>query len=110
MFRIMGTITGISDLPVGVLVGLGAVLVVEVVLDVISLVDLYRRPIDRVALRNKWVWVAIIVLVNLIGSILYLIVGRKAAPVADQPPSTPGGAKRDIGDALYGPRDGSNPS
>ena len=99
--------SGLSSIPTGVLVGLGVVLLIEIVLDVVALVDLYRRPIDSVALGNKWVWVAIIVLVNLVGSILYFFVGRKAAVLADDAnrASTTSSAKADIGDALYGPRD-----
>lgn len=97
----------LSALPAGVLIVLGVVLLIEIALDVIALVDLVRRPIEQVALGNKWAWVAIIVLVGLIGAILYLAVGRKpAAPGADAAPARPGGAA-DVADRLYGPRDDS---
>ena len=99
----------ISSMPVAVLVGLGVVAILEVTLDVIALVDLYRRPVERVSLGNKWVWVAIIVLVNLVGAILYLVLGRTTAPLADEPArtSTVPNSQADIGDVLYGPRDDS---
>jgi hypothetical protein len=97
----------LSMLPAGALVVLGVVLVIEITLDVIALVDLYRRPLDRVALGNKWVWVAIILLVNLVGAILYLAIGRKpAGPSQDAEASRPSSAS-DVADKLYGPRDDS---
>jgi hypothetical protein len=99
-----------SSFPIGILVALGVLLVLEVALDVIALVDLYRRPIERVALGNKWVWVVLIILVNLVGSILYLAIGRKPAPLVDEsaPNSTQAQTKANIADALYGRRDDSN--
>ncbi len=100
----------LSDLPVGVLVVLGVAGLVQLTLDVVALVDLVRRPVDRVALGNKWVWVAIILLVNLLGAILYLVVGRKPAPAAEVPlpsASSASSASRTegIADSLYGRRD-----
>ena len=104
------TTVDLSTLPIGVLVGLGVVLLVEVGLDVVALVDLYRRPVERVALGNKWVWVAIIVLVNLLGAVLYLLLGRKPLPPADEASRTQPHTKTNIADVLYGsgPGDDSN--
>ena len=102
-----------ADLPTGVLVVVIAAGLIQLTLDVIALVDLYRRPVDRVALGNKWVWVAIILLVNMLGAILYLVVGRKPAPAAEfLPPSSPSASRTEsIADSLYGRRDeGSGPS
>lgn len=97
----------LSSLPAGVFVVLGVVLLIELALIVTALVDLVRRPLDQVTLGNKWVWVAIIVLVNLIGPILYLVVGRKpAAPGEGAEPAPPSSAA-EIADKLYGPRDDS---
>jgi ATP/ADP translocase len=44
-----------------------------------ALVDLIRR--DETQLRHlpKWGWVVIVVVVNLIGPILYLLIGREEA-------------------------------
>ena len=95
-----------ASLPTGFLVVLIVVGVVQLTLDVVALVDLVRRPVDRVALGNKWVWVAIILLVNLLGAILYLVVGRKPAPAADVPSPGPASMRpASIADSLYGPRD-----
>lgn len=99
-----------SDLPTGLVVAIVIVGVVQLALDVIALVDLYRRPADRVTTGNKWIWVAVILLVNLLGAILYLAVGRKPAPVqAAALPSTPSASRAaDIADSLYGrPTDGT---
>ncbi|HSO93351.1 MAG TPA: PLDc N-terminal domain-containing protein [Candidatus Dormibacteraeota bacterium] len=57
------------------LIGLAALALVEIGLDLVALVDLYRRPTLQVVMGNKWIWVAIILLVNLLGPILYLAVG-----------------------------------
>ncbi len=97
----------LSTLPVGILVGLGVLVVVELALDVTALIDLSRRPVERVALGNKWVWVAIIVLVNPLGAILSLVLGRRPAAQVDEPSRSEHGPT-DIADALYGPRDDSN--
>jgi len=112
-----GSLTGLATLPAWTLVVLAAAVLAQVVLDVVALVDLYRRPIDRVALGNKWAWVAIIVLINLIGAILYFVVGRRPA-LAVETGAPPVSAERrgSIADALYGdtrpgdapPHDGSS--
>jgi len=96
-----------STLPVGAIVALIVLGVAQLTLDVIALVSLYKRPIDQVALGNKWVWVAIIALVSLLGPILYLVAGRRPAPVAESAGRTaPTSARPEaIADALYGPRD-----
>src|SRR5450830_1342509 len=74
--------TDLSTLPVGVLVALGVLVVVQLSLDVIALVDLYRRPAARVVSGNKWIWLAVILLVSLLGAILYLLVGRMRTEAA----------------------------
>ena len=101
----------LNSLPVGVLVALGALLLVELALDVVALVDLVRRPKSRVTFGNKWAWAAIIVLINLIGAILYLAIGRKPAPPTEPaPPAAEGRATMtSVADALYGEADDRNP-
>ena len=97
----------LSTLPIGVLVGLGVLLVLELALDVIALVSLARRPRARIALGSKWIWVAIIVLLNVIGPILYFAIGRKTDGPAEVPaPARESGASAEsIADSLYGRRD-----
>jgi hypothetical protein len=48
--------------------------VIELTLLLIAIVDLIRR--EQVRYFPKWVWALIIVLLNFIGPIAYLIVGR----------------------------------
>lgn len=101
-FAIMRTNLDLSSVPLAVLVVLGIVLVAEIALDIVALVDLYRRPVARVTLGNKWVWVAVIVLINLIGAILYFAIGRKPAPPREEPATKPARSAAEIADALYG--------
>ena len=49
------------------------IVLIELGLLVAALIDLARRPHTR---GPKWVWLLIILFVNLIGPIIYFIVGR----------------------------------
>ncbi|MGV8977167.1 MAG: PLD nuclease N-terminal domain-containing protein [Cellulomonas sp.] len=101
--------TNLSTLPGGVVAVLVVLAVVQLTLDVVALIDLYRRPAARVVSGNKWVWLAVILLVNLLGAILYLVVGRvKTEPAVALPAARPAPTES-IADALYGPRDGTSP-
>ena len=44
-------------------------LVLQFIMQVIALVNLYKR--EKVRFNNKWIWVAIIILFNILGPILY---------------------------------------
>jgi hypothetical protein len=50
-------------------------IIIELALLIIALVDLIRR--EQVKHFPKWVWVLIIVLLNFLGPIAYLILGRE---------------------------------
>ena len=50
---------------------------IQLVLMIIALTDLIKRDRSEVKGENKWVWVLVILLVNLIGPILYLMLGKK---------------------------------
>jgi len=97
----------LSAVPVWALVALSVLALVQITLDVIALLDLYRRPTEQVVLGNKWIWVAIVLLVNTIGAILYLAAGRKPAAISESAAPSPSSAVRteNIADSLYGPRD-----
>jgi len=99
----------LSTLPVWGLVALAVLVAAQITLDVIALVDLYRRPVDQVIFANKWIWLAIILLVNLIGPIIYLLAARKPPVLTDDsaPVKPKSVASDDIADLLYGPRDGT---
>ncbi len=85
---------------------LAAVIVVSlavIALDVVCIVDVVRRP--AVLGGRKWLWILVICLLNLIGPIVYLAVGRVPAPAAEPQPadSPPGDRAAAAADLLYGP-------
>ncbi|MEO5534630.1 MAG: PLD nuclease N-terminal domain-containing protein [Pseudolysinimonas sp.] len=94
----------LSSISPGVWAILGVLAVVQIALDVVALVSLARRPRASVTFGNKWIWVAIILLVNMIGAILYLAIGRASAPPAELAPAAPpsSAARKSVADALYG--------
>jgi hypothetical protein len=82
---------------------------IQLALQIFALIDLARRP--AVAGGKKWVWLVVILLGNLVGSVLYLAVGRRAdVPVDEQydVARAPQGDSRtaDAVDLLYGRKDG----
>ena len=52
------------------------ILIIQLVLIVFALTDLVRRERTR---GPKWVWVLVILFVNMIGPIVYLLLGREEA-------------------------------
>jgi len=77
--------------------------VVQVTVEVVALVVLARTPRERVQMGVRWPWVLIILLVNLIGAIVFLAVGRRPAPAADQAPGAPhDDVVSGVVDELYG--------
>ncbi|MCC6792812.1 MAG: PLDc_N domain-containing protein [Thermomicrobiales bacterium] len=86
--------------------GLLALIVVQVVIQIFSLIDLARRPAGAVK-GNKWLWAAVILAGNLTGAIVYLAVARRPQMVAIDPGA--GGDEPDqdrvrrAADLLYGP-------
>jgi Phospholipase_D-nuclease N-terminal len=96
----------LSSVPVWGLVALGVLAVAQITLDVIALVDLYRRPVERVVFANKWIWVAIVLLVNTLGAIIYLVAARKPEVLPANAPGSPSPVRtEDVAENLYGPRD-----
>jgi hypothetical protein len=57
--------------------------IANVALVVAALVGLISRPIAGVRFHNKWVWGALIVIVNWIGPLAYFAVGRVDVPLPD---------------------------
>ncbi len=99
----MKGLEALLSLPTAALVGLGALAVVQITLDVIAFVDLYKRPKERLILPNKWIWGAIILLAATIGAVVYLAAARKPAPAAEtrREPAAPARASEAV-DLLYG--------
>lgn len=50
------------------------VLVIQLGLVIFTLLDLVKNPNPN---GSKWMWAAIIVVINIIGPILYLVIGRR---------------------------------
>jgi hypothetical protein len=91
-------------LPTPALVALAALVVVQLSLQVFGIVDVVRRPAERLTLP-KWAWAAIIVLGEILGAVLYLVAGRKPAPADEVRPATPVAERAtNAADALYGER------
>jgi Phospholipase_D-nuclease N-terminal len=101
--------SSLSTLPAGALAALVVLAVVAITLDVVALRDLGRRPTSQVVLANKWIWVAIILLVNIVGAVSYLAAGRRPAVLIDDaaPSESTSVRTESVADALYGPRDGA---
>jgi len=91
-------------IPSGALVAVIVLGVVEIALAVFCIIDIVRRP--AVTGDRKWVWIVIVLLFNLIGSIIYLAVGRAPAPAPEPAPAAQptGDRAAAAADLLYGPR------
>ena len=50
------------------------IIIIQLVLLVVALIDLAKRPSTR---GPKWVWVLVILFINIIGPIVYFVVGRE---------------------------------
>jgi len=99
----------LSSVPVWGLVALGVLTVVQITLDVIALVDLYRRPVEQLVFANKWIWVAIVLLVSTLGAIIYLVAARKPDVVTENAAASSARVRtEDVAENLYGPRDSTD--
>lgn len=88
----------------GVLVGVGVLILVQLTLQVIALVQLVKTPRERVSIGGrKWVWALIILLGEVIGPILWFVIGKTPATVELAPAAPVNEADRNSTvDALYG--------
>jgi hypothetical protein len=94
-------------IPTGAMVALVALGLVELALVVFCVIDIVRRP--AVLGERKWIWIVIVLLFNLIGSIIYLAIGR-AQPPPPEPRAEAGataGRVAAAADILYGPAPGA---
>jgi predicted Kef-type K+ transport protein len=104
----------LQELPAWLQIGLVALVAVQLILEIYALVVLLRTPDERLVLGKKWPWIAIILLVNMLGAIVFLAAGRKPLPAvdpllaADLPSAPPLSGQRAsrAADVLYGPQDG----
>jgi hypothetical protein len=100
----------VSQIPPAGWVAIGVLVVFTIVMYVISLTDLYRRPVEQVLGGRKWVWLLVILLINSgLGAIIYLLAGRKPTPVDEVAPGKSASERADAAaDSLYSgaPKDG----
>jgi hypothetical protein len=84
------------------------VAVAQLSFEIWALIDMLKRPSDRLALGGrKWLWAIIILGVNWIGAILYLAVGRTPGSAVDVAPGTPTAERAASAvDSLYGAGEG----
>jgi Phospholipase_D-nuclease N-terminal len=97
-------------IPTGAMVALVALGLVELALVVFCIIDIVRRP--AVLGDRKWVWIVIVALFNLVGSIIYLAIGRVQPPPPEThaEPGAAGGRVAAAADILYGPAPGAGAS
>lgn len=99
-----GQLTADVILPSGALVAAIVLGLVELALAVFCIIDIVRRP--AVLGGRKWVWVILVIVFNLIGSIIYLAVGRVPPPAAEPAGNGDLSARsrtQAAADLLYGP-------
>ena len=90
--------------------GIGGIVLVPVLVIAVgillwALVDVIRRPQERMRYLPKWAWLLVVLLGNTLGQIVYLVVGRdNSRPVSDRPGASADRAAS-AADALYGARE-----
>lgn len=59
-----------------ILLALAPLLIIQFFLIIVALTDIIKRP---TTFGPKWMWVLIILFVNIVGPILYFIIGRRSS-------------------------------
>lgn len=62
----------LNEIPWGLV---APILILQIILIVVALIDLTRVPATN---GPKWLWAVIIIFINIIGPILYFVLGRRA--------------------------------
>ncbi|MDX5399031.1 MAG: PLD nuclease N-terminal domain-containing protein [Actinomycetes bacterium] len=104
------TLDQVFDLPTAALVGLGILVVVVLALLIVGVVAWAGTPEDRMPPPNKWLWLAIIVFLQILGPIAFLVLRRQhgrymgveTGPAAANSPATTRRTATDAADLLYG--------
>jgi hypothetical protein len=87
-------------LPTGALVAVLLIGALQLALFLTAIIHLVRHP--RPQLLPLWAWIVLILVLNLIGSILYLAVGRQRPAPPPEPLEPAGDRGRRAVDVLYG--------
>jgi hypothetical protein len=66
-----------SSVPTSqIIIYLFPIIVIEFGLMIAALINLIKRPVERIRWNNKLPWILIILFINLIGPISYFVFGR----------------------------------
>lgn len=87
--------------------GIALLVLVQLGLMAWSIVDWVKRPSDLMR-GNRIVWLIVIALGEIVGSVLYLTVARLPRPTDGTVPGIDAGTASASVDELYGPRDGTS--
>lgn len=71
------TLDEILSLPAGMLVVLGILLVIELALLIVGVIAWAGTPEDRMPPPNKWLWLAIVLFLQILGPIAFLLLRRQ---------------------------------
>ncbi len=104
------TLDQVFDLPTAALVGLGIILVIEIALLIVGVIAWAGTPEDRMPPPSKWLWLAIIVLLQILGPIAFLVLRRQhsrymgveTGPSSAAAPATTRRTASEAADLLYG--------
>ena len=72
------------DLPPWALAGIVVLGLIQLCLQVLALVNAFRTPEERLVTGRRWVWVLVIVVGQLVGTIIYFAAAR--TPVVQEDP------------------------
>ncbi|MHB9003904.1 MAG: PLD nuclease N-terminal domain-containing protein [Coriobacteriia bacterium] len=98
--------TALEGLSTPMLAMLAVLVLVQIGLEVYAVIDIIRRPVDRITGGNKLLWIVVVLFINMIGAIIYLAVGRKPTPARDVASEAPATQRAsDAADILYGRRE-----
>lgn len=96
-----GEVTQLSDIDGTLLLVLLPLIALQIALLVWAIVDWAKRPPATVR-GNRYVWLVVMLFVNMLGPIAYLAFGRKTPPVAETGAELDADRARSAVDALYG--------
>ena len=94
---------GGTSIPTWAVASAGLLLLVQLTLQIVAIVDIARRPAGRVR-GNKWLWVLVVIVLELLGPVLYFGFGRLPAPAEDSGRAAAASADAVVraADVLYG--------
>ena len=110
------TLDQVLNLPTGALVALAILLVLEIALLIVGVIAWAGTPEDRMPAPGKWLWLAIILFLQILGPIAFLLLRRQhgrymgveTGPATAPAAGVPGPTQRtatDTADLLYGRRE-----